>query len=47
MWDDDEYPFGDCWQLADFMKKLGLFYPIDQQGQALDETYAFEVSMEG
>ena len=29
---DDESPAGDCWQLVDFMKKLGLKYPVDDQG---------------
>jgi hypothetical protein len=42
----DEHPIGDCWQLTDFMKKFGLTYPVDDQGQAAGETYTFEVSLE-
>jgi hypothetical protein len=45
-YEDDEFPINDCWQLTDFMKKLGLVYPIDHQGRALGETYAFEVNSE-
>jgi hypothetical protein len=25
---DDEYPYVDCWQMCDFMKRIGLVYPI-------------------
>jgi len=28
----------------DFMRKLGLTYPVGDQGQATGETYTFEVS---
>jgi hypothetical protein len=53
-WDlDDETPgkanpadgckFGDCWQLVDFMRRLGLDYPVDDRGQASGETYRFQV----
>ena len=24
---DDEYPYGECWQLTDFLRKLGTPYP--------------------
>jgi len=34
----DEYPQED-WQLLDFMKKLGLPYPLDGNGNPKDETY--------
>jgi len=40
---DDQFASGDCWQLTDFMRRLGLDYPIDDRGQAHGETYRFEV----
>jgi hypothetical protein len=43
-YEDDEFPFNDCWQLTDFMSKLGLVYPIAEHGQAKGETYTFEVT---
>ncbi len=45
-YDDDEFPIGDCRQIVDFMGKLGLTYPVDDQGQAKGETYMFEASTE-
>jgi hypothetical protein len=44
-YEEDGHAIGDCWQLADFMRKLGLTYPVDDQGQAAGETYTFEVSL--
>ena len=32
--------------LHDFMGKLGLSYPVDDQGRATGETYTFEASTE-
>jgi len=29
---DDQFPVSDAWQLCDFMKKLGLDYPFDEDG---------------
>ncbi len=43
---NDEYAAGDCWQLVDFMKKLGLPYPISAEGGALGATYKFQVTQE-
>lgn len=40
---DDEFPYNDCWQLLDFMKKLGLDYPFDDQGEPNGDLYRFEV----
>jgi len=40
---DDKFPRGDCGQLADFMRRLELDYPIDEQGQPHGKTYRFEV----
>ena len=34
----DAHPICDCWQLTDFMRKLGLAYPVDDQGHATGET---------
>jgi hypothetical protein len=42
-YDDDEFEYHDCWQLVDFMRKLGLLYPLSEQGQALGTTHRFEV----
>ena len=30
---DDEFPYNDCWQITDFMRRLGLAYPIDDDGK--------------
>lgn len=38
---DDEFCYGDDWQLVDFMKRLGLTYPIDDHGAAFGTTYRF------
>jgi hypothetical protein len=43
-YEDDEHPTGDCWQVVDFMGKLGLTYPVDNQGRATGETYTFLVN---
>jgi hypothetical protein len=43
-YEDDEHRIGDCWQLVDFMGKLGLVYPVNDQGQAIGETYTFDVT---
>ena len=42
-YEDDEFPIGDCWQVVDFMRKLGLTYPVDETVGAVGETYKFEV----
>jgi hypothetical protein len=39
--EDDEHPFGDCMQVVDFMRKLGLRYPLDDEGEVLGETYSY------
>jgi len=36
---DDEFSFGDCWQLCDFMKKSGLEYPVGDDGSIKGETF--------
>ncbi len=40
---DDEFSYLDCWQLTDFMRKLGLAYPVSDEGEALGPTYRFDV----
>ena len=45
-YESDRFPFNDCWQLLDFMRTLGLTYPIDVKGQAHGERYRFEVQVE-
>lgn len=38
----DQFHYGDDWQLVDFMKKLGLDYPVDDRGAPHGVTYRFE-----
>jgi len=40
---DDEFKYGDCWQLCDFMKRLGLNYPVDHRGKVTGTIYRFHV----
>lgn len=40
---DDEFAYGECWQLVDFMRKLGFLYPFTADGQPAGDTYVFEV----
>ncbi len=35
----DEFEYGDCWQLLDFMDKLSLEYPIDEEGKIHGKKY--------
>lgn len=44
---DDEFCYGDDWQLCDFMRRVGLTFPIDERGNRLGETYRFECPSEG
>jgi hypothetical protein len=39
---DDEHTAGSDWQLLDFMRKLGLKYPVSDFGELKDVTYRFE-----
>jgi hypothetical protein len=39
---DDTYHYGDDWQLVDFMRRLGLTYPVDDRGAALGVTYRLQ-----
>lgn len=40
---DDQFHFHDCWQMCDFLRRLGLTYPLDETGKILGETYEFTV----
>jgi hypothetical protein len=40
---DDRYPYGDCQQLSDFMRRLGLKFPLDDEGNPVGDTYWFAV----
>jgi hypothetical protein len=39
---DDEFFYGDDWQLTDFMKRLGLMYPLDEKGNILGTSYEYK-----
>jgi len=39
----DEYSYGTDWQMLDFMKKIGLSYPLDEKGKPLGPTYRFVI----
>ena len=39
---DDEFFYGDDWQLTDFMKRLDLVYPLDDKGLPRGATYRFK-----
>ena len=45
-YETDQHLIGDCWQIVDFMGKLGLTYPVDDQGRATGEAYTFEANVE-
>lgn len=38
---DDDFPTGTDWQMCDFIKKLGLIYPMDNAGNLSGKTYYF------
>ena len=38
---DDQFPYNDCWQITDFMRQLGLVYPIGDDGKVSGATYRF------
>jgi hypothetical protein len=38
---DDEFTNCDCWQMCDFMKKIGLEYPIGNDGSIRGDTFRF------
>jgi len=40
---DDQFRFHDCWQMCDFLRRLGLTYPLDENGHVLGETYEFRI----
>jgi hypothetical protein len=40
---DDEFPYNDCWQVTDFMHRLGLVYPIGDDGKVNASSYRFVI----
>ncbi len=42
-YEDDEYTYGDCWQLVDFLRKLKMAYPFTADGQPDGDTFIFEI----
>lgn len=44
---DDQFTYNDCWQVTDFMRRLGLVYPIDDQGNTSASTYRFVIPSQG
>jgi hypothetical protein len=42
---DDEYPYGSDWQLTDFMRRLGLRYPVRPDGTPDGRTFRLRVSL--
>lgn len=38
-YDDDQFTYNDCWQVTDFMHRLGLVYPIDDDGTVNAAAY--------
>ena len=38
---DDEFGFGCDWQMCDFIRKLGLIYPLGEDGKLIGKTYYF------
>ena len=44
---DDQFPYNECWQMTDFMHRLGLIYPIDDDGKINASTYRFVIADRG
>ncbi len=40
---DDEFEYGDCWQMCDFMKRVGLAYPLTDTGEPRGDTFRLRV----
>lgn len=40
---DDQYAYNDCQQLTDFMRRLGLAYPLDDDGGPIGDVYCVEL----
>ena len=38
---DDKFAMGDCWQMCDFMEKVGLEYPMGSDGSIRGDTFRF------
>ena len=44
---DDQFPYNECWQMTDFMHRLGLVYPIEDDGRINAATYRFVMPSRG
>lgn len=42
----DEFAYGDDWQMTDFMRRLGLDFPIDDRGAPHGVSYRFQVEID-
>ncbi len=40
---DDTHSANDIWQMSDFMRRLGLICPVDEEGNVVGRTYRFEI----
>lgn len=40
---DDEYAYGSEWQMTDFMRRVGLTYPVDQDGRFDGKAFRLRV----
>ena len=36
---EDQFHSHDCWQMCDFLKRVGLKYPLDETGRPLGDTF--------
>lgn len=44
---DDQFPYNECWQMTDFMHRLGLVYPIGDDGKINASIYRFVIPSQG
>jgi hypothetical protein len=44
---DDQFPYNECWQMTDFMHRLGLVYPIEDEGTTKASTFRFAMPKRG
>ncbi len=43
---EDRYPLGDAWQVVDFMERLGLVCPVDEEVHLSGKTFRFEIPLQ-
>lgn len=44
---DDKFPYGNEWQMMDFMRRVGLKYPLHDDGKADGNTYRLQLNPMG